>query len=117
MVNIKDSDAYAISVIKLTGMVVDKHIQNISFKDKIFNEVELLDGLIANRKKFNKSIYKMALQKKAEQLNSKRELLIKVKDMLKKQGINEPDKILTNSQLLKEKQTSMKKWTGFKEWQ
>lgn len=49
--------------------------------------------------------------------NSRRELLIKTKELMELHGMKELKNIIAQSKLLKEKQTSIKKWTGFKKWQ
>lgn len=45
-----------------------------------------------------------------EQPNSRREIIIKTKEILISQGIKEIEKILQHSQILKEKQTGLKSW-------
>lgn len=59
-------------------------------------------------------IRKTLASKPLDTPNSKREQITKTKELLREQGINEVDTILSHSQLLKERQTGIKEWNDLR---
>lgn len=86
-VNHKNTDAYALSVIKLTNMISNKNLEKIEIDGKEYKPLELLNKIIKNKIKYNKTILPMALLAKCDYLfyiNKTDEALILLKNIILK---------------------------------
>ncbi len=63
--NYKETDAYAMAIIKLTELITSKQIEEIQIEGQQFDPEKLLQNIIDNKIKYSKAILPLALKTKA----------------------------------------------------